>query len=132
MSNLDGQLKTIFREWLSDDNYSEEKAVELIRLAFTEAGYVESKPKLDIMMAQMQELVDKLRAELTRLKQTNGFVYTDKSQMVLEGVMSGKDFYGRFQAELDKKLPQRFPEYFDALEAAHKAAGLTNTEPSNG
>lgn len=39
-------------------------------------------------------------------------------------LMCGQCYYDRFEKELNNKLPQRFPEYFDALEAAKKASGL--------
>lgn len=38
--------------------------------------------------------------------------------------MTNQEWYDKFINELDKQLPQRFPEYFDAIEAARRASGI--------
>lgn len=98
MSKLDDKIKDIVSDQENYTSYPDSfnnRGTEQIKQAFTDEGYVYHA-------------------------QSDSF----KTTTLRMGLMSGQEWYDRFKKELNKRLPQRVPEYFDALESAKKATGL--------
>lgn len=96
-----------------------------IKQCLADEGYMppENAKKVQEMVNSMANLANDM-AQLPTVQ----YVKVNKAGTKALNLMTGREWFDRFERELNKELPQRFPEYFNALEAAQRASGLHNKE----